>query len=165
MERSQSDRLLEAVGAQFEAAIAAEEDAAASDLALSLLQGSELSVLLCRSPWLLRRFGGGGNVPLTQVGPDCALATGRGSAPDVLVPLSAAVFVAGEGPPPVRSPDTFVALLRQRVRVGKELRVLVGDEVFQGRARLVTDTHLVLARSHGEAIVPLSEVREVQLSG
>lgn len=162
MERSQADRLLEAVGAQFEAAIAAEEDVAARDLALSLLQGSELSVLLCRSAWLLRRPGGG-SAPLTQIGPDCALATTAGPEPDVLVPLSVALFVAGDGAAPVRTTDTFVARLRRSVREGKRLRALIGEERLEGRARLVTDTHLVLTRVHGEAVIPLSEIREVQL--
>ncbi len=162
MERSQSDRLLEAAGAQFEAAIAAEEDAAAGDLALSLLQGSELSVLLCRSPWLLRRPGGG-SCPLAQVGPDCALGISSGLVPDIVIPLSVALFVAADGTPPERTVDGFVAMLRRRVRAGKSLRALVGEESLQGRARLVTDTHLVLSRPHGEAVLPLSEIREVQL--
>ena len=48
MDRPDLDRVLEAAGAQFEASVAAEEDAAADDLALSLLQGTDLSVLLCR---------------------------------------------------------------------------------------------------------------------
>src|SRR5688500_1725216 len=133
------DKVLEAAGAQFEAAVAAEEDAAASDLALSLLQGSELAVLLCRSPWSLRRATGG-SAKVTHVGPDVALATTTIGGPvDLIVPLDRALFLNGRGAPPVRSADTFVAQLRQRVRVGGRMRVLIGEEPLEGRPRLVTE--------------------------
>ena len=163
MDHSDLDRVLEAAGAQFEAAVAAEEDAAAGDLALSLLQGTELAVLLCRAPWSVRRPAGG-SAQVVQVGPDVALASSwlRGPA-DLLIPLERALFVNGEGSAPQRSVDTFVAALRHRVRTGGRMRVVIGEEPIEGRPRLVTETHIVLTRSHGEAVIPVAEVREVQL--
>jgi hypothetical protein len=165
MDRPDLDRVLEAAGAQFEAAVAAEEDAAANDLALSLAQGSELSVLLCRSPWTLRRPGGG-TAPVKRIGPDAAMAASvQAGPPDLLVPLAAALFVAGEGSPPERTVDTFLSMLRRRVRTGGRIKVVIGDEAMEGRPKLVTETHVVLIRPHGEAVIPVSELREVQLLG
>lgn len=163
MDRPDLDRVLEAAGAQFEAAVAAEEDAAANDLALSLLQGSELPVLLCRSPWALRRAAGG-SIPVKLVGPDAAMAaTGADATIDLVVPLDGALFLSGEGPPPTRTVDTFLSVLRRRVRTGGRMRVAIGEEPMEGRPKLVTATHLVLVRPHGEAVIPISEIREVQL--
>lgn len=165
MDRPDLDRVLEAAGAQFEAAVAAEEDAAASDLALSLLQGSELSVLLCRSPWSLRRASGG-TAPVRLVGPDAAMAsTMQYGPPDLVVPLRAALFLAGGGEPPTRTVDTFVSVLRRRVRTGGSIRLFLGEEPLEGRPKLVTETHVVLVRPHGEAVIPVSEIKEVQLIG
>ena len=163
VDRPHLDRVLEAAGAQFEAAVAAAEDAAADDLALSLAQGSELAVLLCRSPWVLRRPGGG-TAPVRMVGPDAAVASSTpGSPPDLFVPFQGALFLAAQGSRPIRTADTFLSVLRMRVRAGGGMRVLIGDEPLEGRPRLVTETHLVLARGQGEAVIPMSEIREVQL--
>lgn len=164
METPEVDRVLESASAQFEAALAAEEDAAANDLALSLRQGSELAVLLSRSAWLLLRPGGG-SAPVTRVGSDLVVASSSGAREDLLVPLATARFVTGEGSAPKPTPDGFIATLRRAVRRGVIAKVWVGEEPLEGPLKLVTETHLILGRSAGEAVLPLSEIREVQLDG
>ena len=165
METPEVDRVLESASAQFEAALAAQEDTAANDLALSLLQDSALSVLLTRSAWLVQRPGGGAAV-LTHIGPDVVIASsGAGNSEDLIVPLATARFVAGEGGPPEQISDRFIALLRREVRRRSTAGVWIGGEPLEGRLKLVTESHLVLGRPAGEAVLPLRHVREVQIRG
>ena len=150
----ESERLLSALEGEFAAAVAAEEDVAAADLAFSLGQDVPITVDLARAGGVLlvdeRR------IPISLVAHDYI------GAADWLVPLERAVIELGASSLPAIERDVWLAALRRTARYGGEVAVgLPGGREICGQVGRATPQHLVLV-GRGAVATPLSEVRYVR---
>lgn len=150
----EAERLLSALGGELAAALAAEEDIAASDLAFSLGQDVDVTVDLVR---------GGGRVLLDDLQvPVDRVAHDYLEAGDWIVPLDRAVIALGREPVPSVHADVMLAALRRLAR--RDVRVTVGlrdGGRLDGAVSRATPAHLVV-RGQGSLAVPLNEVTYVR---
>lgn len=163
VDRGDLDRLVEGSEARFEAALAAEEDSAAADLAFSLRQDANPQTLLTSGPWSAT-LSGGGAAPIESVGPDVAIARAP-SGSVILIPLGRLIAIEGTGARPESGADGLVALLRRQARFGASLRLETEGGSLEGVPISVSTTHVLLDRRVGRCLVGLDSVIEVWLDG
>lgn len=159
---SEVDRLVSSIEASFGAAIAREEDVAASDLALSLRQGRSLAEVLGRQGGRVVR--GGGERAISEVGRDYVVLRG-GTGAEEIIPLPRLGSVRpGSGERPVVSDEPLVGRLRRWCRGGGAITVETSDGAFEGRLSVVGVDYLELQAAGGPMIVPVEKVRSVRLA-
>lgn len=154
--------LMDSLEASFDAAVARREEEAASDLALSLLQGRSLTDIGGREgAWDLRLADGRG-LPVTLIGRDFI---GAGKPPSVLVPAARAVLVRiTASTPPRRSDASLVEELRGLVGLGASVRVDTGCGSFEGVLARAGPDHVLLQALTGEVLVGLDGISVLQLT-
>lgn len=122
------DKLFSELEATFEASIAREEEAAASDLGFALAQTNRLHDVLPRLQQGVVLLTDGGAVPVAQVGADYLVTL----PPVKLVPLARTVLRTSETAPVATAADSnFLLALRRIARA----RALVQIECSDGRLR------------------------------
>jgi hypothetical protein len=159
----QIDRMLDSLEANFDARIARDEDEAASDLALSLLQDDRLEDALCRGAWKLSRPGHLAD-DIVEVGQDY-VATRSGA----VVPIRRAVVAQAPATRNLaRSTDaTFLERLRDHVRAGTPVEITAERESRRGRLLRACVDHLALgsgSNDHGpeEVLIPIAAIEELR---
>ena len=153
---SEVQRVLRALNADFDAAIAKEEDVAATDLALSLLQDALLSERLTSSAYFAE-LPNGVQLKVVGVGSDY-VTVGR----DDVVPLNRAVFRRTQGSPPMATSGDLLGVLRSWVRVGSTVRIEAQNRVLAGHLAIAGRDHVGLETALGEVLVPLQVVDRVR---
>ena len=154
MGRSHLEGLFAELDAGFAAAIAAEEEVAADDLAFSLSQDLPVPDELARTGGSL--VVGGVVVPIDRVGHDFV------EAGPWLAPLARSVVGLGGSPPALPLPDVFLGVLRRFARARSEIAVGSTEGSYQGRVVRATPGHLVIDGARKVAI-PLARVDYVRL--
>jgi hypothetical protein len=153
------DRVFEGLSATFDAAVAREEDIAASDLAFSLAQDRTIAELLQRRAGALL-LDGQTRFPVTAVGNDYLMTED----PTTVVPLARAVVVAdARGRPADVRRGGMVALLRSWARAGACVQVGTPQGVFSGRIVRASTDHLCVC-GRREIAVALGAVRWVRVA-
>ncbi len=148
--------LIESLEASFEAAVVRREDEAASDLALSLLQGRTLTDIAGREGGWDLRCPDGRTLPITLVGRDFL---GAGQPPSVLVPSGRAVLArAATDHRPQSSDISLVEELRGLADFGATVRVEAECGPLHGILARVGPDHLVLRTGMGEHIIGLDGI-------
>jgi hypothetical protein len=162
MAEGRVDGLLESLGATFDAALAREEEAAATDLAMSLRQDRSLLDLLHRGSW--RAVLEPGLSPhIAAVGHDVVVAEEPGRH---LIPTARLqITPAPELDKAERVGASLIEMLRDLARAS--LPVLVPSEggSQEGVLRWVGTDHLALEGRHGVVVVALTTVRRVSVLG
>jgi hypothetical protein len=154
---SELEKVLQALDADFDAALARQEDAAASDLALSLLQDRELSDRLTAAPHFAE-LSNGVRLRVMAVGPNY-VTVGR----DDLVPLARAIYRRSEGGAPPRSSSTeLLAMLRSWVRTGSVVEIEAQGRALAGHLVMAGRDHLALDTAAGRVMVPLQGIDRVR---
>lgn len=154
MGSTDADRLISELEAGFAAAVAAEEDIAADDLAFSLSQDVPVSEDLLRSGGFLMVDDVA--VPIDRVGHDFVVAGAW------IAPLGRALIRLGGDGPSQQVHDVFVSVLRRTARVGTEVSVGVGAMSHHGRLSRATSAHLVISGPAVSMAVPLEQVDYVR---
>ena len=146
----EAERLFWALDGEMAAALATEDDVAASDLAFSLDQDVALTVDLVRSGGCLLLDGL--RVPIARLSHDYL------EAGDRIVPLDRAVVTLGADAPPTIHKDVLLGRLRRmaRARAWVGVGLARGAEV-SGRVERATPDHLVV-RARESVGVPLREI-------
>jgi hypothetical protein len=134
--------------ASFDAAVARDEEEAASDLAFSLLQERTLPAMLERSSGVVVVRPDGGRAGVTEVGEDYV----REAPPSArLVPLSAAVFESSnDGAPPRRRDLDMTTELRRWARAGATVSATTSAGVVAGRLLRAAPDHLTIRGRRAE---------------
>ena len=154
-------RLLTSLDVQFDAAVAREEDEAASDLAFSLRQGLHLRDVLRKGSWVARL--GGGERPVVLVGRDFVVCAGPDS---VLIPQRRLIVAPSDsaGEPQV-SKVPFLETLRALCRSGAEIEISCRDVVLHGRLIQVGPDHVAVSAGSRPAFVALEAIDFIRLAG
>lgn len=152
--RTDADRLIASLDGEFSAAIGAEEDAAADDLAFSLSQDISIMEDLARDGGSLLMAGA--EVWITRVAHDFV------TAGDWLVPTDRAVVRVGGGRRACRIPDVFLAALRRLARAEAEVVAGAGRAGYRGRLARATPEHVLIDGIERVAL-PLAAVDYVRL--
>jgi hypothetical protein len=154
-------KLLSSLEVQFDAAVAREEDEAASDLALSLRQGLVLRDVMRRGPWVAR-FDGFAR-PVSLVGRDFVACDG----PDaILVPQRRLVVAPSDSGDAARfSPASLVETLRAVCRSGADVEITCGEAAINGRLIQVGPDHAAVLSASGPTFIALEAVDRVRLFG
>lgn len=143
------DRLLASLDVAFDAAVAREEDEAASDLAYSLLEDLSLAEALPRMGPLAAVLPGGVSLAVSVVGRDYVAA----GSPPILIPVTGALLMtSGESDPEITSEDLLGAL-RRLARAGQMVRVSSDGVESVGRLRRAAVDHLLIEGATGRAVV------------
>lgn len=142
------DRLLASLDAMFDAAIAREEEEAASDLAHGLLQDLSLAETLPRMGSLTALLPGGESLPISVVGRDYV----AGGSPPTIVPVTRAMLLSADGSAPEIRAEDLVATLRRVARTGQMVRVKSEGVNAVGRLRRAGVDHLLLETATGRHI-------------
>jgi hypothetical protein len=153
-------KLLSSLEVQFDAAVAREEDEAASDLALSLRQGLALLDVIRRGSWVAR-FDGVAR-PVSLVGRDFVACDG----PDaILVPHRRLVVAPSDSGEAARfSPASLVETLRAVCRSGADVEITCGKAAISGRLTQVGPDHAAVVSASGTTFVALEVVDRVRLA-
>jgi Protein of unknown function (DUF2642) len=154
--------LMESLEASFDAAVARREDEAASDLAISLLQGRSLTDIAGREDAWDLRCGDGRRIPVTLIGRDFI---GAGTPTSVLVPAARAVLIRAEEPSrPRRSDASLIEELRGLAGLGATVRVDTQSGSFEGLLARAGPDHVLLQATAGEVLVGLEGISVVELT-
>jgi hypothetical protein len=154
-------RFLDSLDASFDAAVAREEDQAASDLALSLLQGRPLSDVALRDGRWAIELGGAHRLPLCLVGADFVESGGRQR---VLVPAARAVLVRRSHRERARACDQTL-VQRLRALLGKNVAISADSGDFKGTLVRVGPDYVVVATPAGDVLAALGGVRWIRAGG
>lgn len=148
-----TDKLIAGLEGHFAAAVAAEDDIAADDLAFSLAQDLQVEDDLTRI---------GGAVVIGDVRRAVdAVAEDFLVAGDWLVPLTRAVVEVGAARPARSIPEVLLGRLRSMARAQAEVSVGVGSNVVGGRLVRAGAAHVVV-QSRRSVAVPLSRLEYVR---
>jgi hypothetical protein len=160
-------RTIEALEASFDAALEQSEEAAADDLAFSLLQDSRLAVALSRSSGYCLHLEGVGSVEVSTVGLDFV---GAGDPMEVVAPSAGAVVigapegdaptVAGARPSMIRVP--MLEVLRGWARRGHRAEAGTTEGTFRGALTRACPDHVALGCGSREVLVGISAIRYVR---
>ncbi len=155
------DRVLEGLQAEFEASIAREEEAAADDLAASLLQDRPLNGVLGSAGRVEALTGDGARLPVAAVGDDYVETA---STPRRFIPLQGPAFLQhANGAPPIRIRRRLVEALRAVMRTGGQVQVVSSGCLQTGALTRVGPDYLALEGRPGVVAVPLALVCEIRL--
>ena len=147
--------LFESLETSFSAASAAEDRAAADDLALSLQQDRLLRDVLLRGSWAHQAPVARTDV-ITGVGADYVeLASGD------LIPLADLVAVEIDAGPPEDLPGSLLETLRGWARAGAKAQVDGLNGRTEGLLVAVGRDHLMLATRQGRRLVALDAVSRI----
>jgi hypothetical protein len=162
MADSEIDKVLATLNASFEAAVARQEDEAASDLAFSLLQDLDFFETVRRGPGAVLRMPGGNSFRVVEAGTDYVVAEG---AVRVLVPtLHAVVIRATSGDPPRAVRGTMLDALRRMARAHTKMEVVTQDMSLDGRLVKAGPDHVVLQVRGSNVLVGLGALRAVKVA-
>ena len=153
MGRGELDRLFSNLDAGFSAAMEAEIEVAANDLAFSLSQDVSHGEDIIRNGGAL--LVGGAAVPIDGVGHDFVASR------DHLVPLGRAIVRLGSERPPDRIHDVLLAVLRRAARSRRDVLVETGAASYQGRLLRATAEHLVVSGT-GLIAIPIGAIDSVR---
>lgn len=157
------NRLFSSLEASFEAAIAAEDDLVAGDLAMSLRQGRTLVDVATRSGPLDVVRSSGARVPVEFVGADFVIGFG---AHRILFPIDRLILASGTATAPKQLPASMVEVLRAAAREGRRVTLeLLEGEKRQGRLLAVGPDHVSIDTPVGELLVGLEAVASVSFEG
>lgn len=157
---SETTGWVDALEASFAAALARDEEVAATDLAFSLRQDVDVAAAVLRSGLAWSLVGeGGASTPVDEVGTDY-LRAGR-----VIVPSRAAVLRSAPGPSPRSGDRSFLEVLGEACRAGAALAVTHRAGTAAGRLARVGLDHVAVRSGGGETIVGLAAIEAVRLEG
>ena len=158
------NELLDVLEASFDAGVAAADDAAASDLALSLLQDLALAEAVTRSGTVDALLAGGARMRVAEIGTDYV--RGDGS-PARIVPLRRVLLTtSSDGAGPVRSEHSLVSLLRALVRRRAIVEVRTEWGLHSGRLLTAALDHVAVGVSNAPGArfyIPIGAVAEVRV--
>jgi hypothetical protein len=156
--RDQLDGLFVSLEAGYEAILSREEDAAASDLALSLLQDRDLASALANSgPIGLRRDGVA--IPVIALGRDYVVLGDRGRS---IIPLSSCgAFETCSGNEPAGVDGRFTQVMRTFVRDRAVVRIGTPLGMIEGVAMSAGRDHVIVRTDQKLAIVSYSKISVV----
>ena len=154
MGHGEAERLMWALEGELAAAVATEDDVAASDLAFSLDQDVGLAVDILRSGGHLLLAGV--RIPIDHISHDYL------EAGDWIVPLDRAVVALGAAAAPTTHRDVLLGRLRRMARAGTSLAVgLAHGAEISGWVERATTDHLIV-RGRESVGVPLKEIAYVR---
>jgi hypothetical protein len=153
--RGELDRLFSGLEAGFSAALGAEIEIAADDLAFSLSQDVPHREDLLRNGGSL--LANGSVTRIDGVGHDFVISGER------LVPLGRAVVRMGSERVPDRIHDVLLAVLRRAARSGRGAVVETGTTSYEGRLLRATAEHVVVS-GIGLIAVPIGLVESIRLA-
>lgn len=155
------DRLLEHLEIDLDAARAADEDAEATSLASSLIQGLDIAAALKRSGGADVLLPDGRPVPVDEIGIDYVVADGA----TALLPLSNLVARAPGAGERVFEMGADVLVTRLRRWLGRRVSVDVGPAIGPVRGRLagVGPEHLEVRTDQGRTLCALGAISAVRL--
>ncbi len=160
MADSGTERFLSDLELSFEAELAREDHAAATDLALSLLQDESLPGAVAQGAAAVRVDGQ--RVAVSEVGPDYVAA----GPPDVLVPLRHAVVEVrpDRRGAPVRTRGDLLTRLRRLVRDGASVIVVTREgSRYGGRLAAAARDHLRVVEDERTTLIPLAQIHHVKI--
>jgi hypothetical protein len=159
-------RTMEALEASFEAAVQRSEEAAADDLAFSLLQDSRLQGALSRVGGHHLHLAGVGSLEVAVVGPDFV---GAGDPLEVVAPSARAVVVraqedmrVGVGARPASTRAPMLEILRGWARPALTVEVATAEDAFRGLLIRACPDHLVLDCGPREVVMGMDAIRYVR---
>jgi hypothetical protein len=156
-------RLFESLDTGFDAALARTEDEAATDLAMSLLQGRTLADVILREGSWTALLPGGVRVPVAAVGADFLVAGMRRRR---VVPLSrATVASAPSGRTPQSIDARLLEVIRDLARKGTQVQVAADSGEFEGRLAAVGPDYLKVVTYAGGVLVGLGSVMVIAVEG
>jgi hypothetical protein len=159
-------RTMEALEASFEAALRRSEEAAADDLAFSLLQDSRLRVALTRIGGYHLHLPGLRSPEVAVVGPDFV---GAGDPIEIVAPSARAVVMRARGaggraglgrPASTRAP--MLEILRGWSRGTLRVEVATAEDAFHGLLIRACPDHLALDCGPREVLVGMDAIRYVR---
>lgn len=151
--------------ASFDASVAAEEDAAATDLAAALERGLALAERLRTNRGAMRALlPDGATTLVSRIGSEHLVC---GEPPALILPrATAAVLASDAGTPPAISAETLMQALRpwadRRHRV--EVTWWAGTTSQSGRLVCAAPDHIVLEREPGQLMIPLGLIGAIRLA-
>lgn len=158
--------LLKSLDATFDAALARQEDEAASDLARSFQQGKPLLEALNDLATVVARGPDATRSPIARIGRDYVITA---TTPAHILRLSECLFVdakdAGDGTDGniEHAPDTFVEVVRTVGRARRTVRVVTPYGPLEGLLTRAATDHVAISGTAADFLVPMSLVRSVQL--
>lgn len=157
---SETTGWVDALEASLAAALARDEEVAATDLAFSLRQDVDVAAAVLRSGLAWTLVGeGGASIAVEEAGTDYLRA---GS---VIVPSGAAVLRSAPGPSPRAGNRSFLEVLGETCRSGATVEVTHRAGTVAGRLARVGLDHLAVQSGGGETIVGLAAIEAVRLEG
>ncbi|MDP9068868.1 MAG: hypothetical protein M3N53_11070 [Actinomycetota bacterium] len=145
----------------FDASVAREEEAAANDLAVSLLQDRTVQIAVTRAGDAVVTPPGGASARLSVVGSDYC---GSGAPLDAVWRLDrVTVWLQAAGSPPDLDRRSFVEVLRIWAREVRQVEVVADACSFRGRLIRTGRDHVVVAQRNGRRVIPLRLVVGVTL--
>jgi hypothetical protein len=149
--------MLDGLEASFSASVAHEEEAAATDLAVSLSFDRSLRDVLGRSA--ASAIVDGAYVPVREVGRDHVTARDG-----LFVALHSGVFRREDGPPPPVTDKPLVEALRRAARGGARVECETTHGSFSGRVVTAGRDYLEIRSAVAGTLVPLASVRWIRLA-
>ena len=153
------ERLFASLDASFDAALAREEDQAATDLALSLRHDLPLTDVVSRGSWTVW-LAEGARAPVAVVGRDFIGTDGNGP---LIVPADRAVLHAASGSRPRGIDLSLLELLRIMARRPVNLQIDHAEGRIAGRLCVVGTDYLVLDTTIGRWLIGLHAVTAIRL--
>lgn len=155
------DRLIASLDASFGAAIARQEEEAASDLAFSLAQDRDMRSAAARLAPLQLVMQDGDSHPVTRIGSDYF---GAGDPLSVLVPSHRALLreVSPRGAAVGTSPERMGNILLRWARQGHVVEVSTGHARVRGRLTRAARDHIEVLGPRGRYLVAWREVCSIR---
>jgi hypothetical protein len=153
------ERLFASLDASFDAALAREEDEAATDLAVSLRHDLPLADVVVRGSWTMR-LAEGGRAGVVIAGRDFVGGDCNGA---LMVPTSRAVLQAASGPTPRASDFSLLELLRVMGRQAAEVQLDHPAAPLEGRLLVAGSGYLVLDTTTGRSLIGLESIAAIRV--
>jgi hypothetical protein len=143
----------------FEAALAHEDELAANDLALSLLQGRSMRASAARSGSLRVLTDGSAPIPVELIGEDFFASASNGLR---LWPLATAIVRSEPGPRPEPVDVRLIEVLRRGLRGGlADCELTCVHRVVRGRLTLVGPDYIAVDEARGRTFVPVVRLTRI----
>lgn len=154
------EKLFADLDAAFEASLAREEEAAASDLAFALAQTNTFQDVVRRKPHRVVLLGEHFASPVIEVGSDY-VAT---DPPVRFIPSGLAILrVDDTGDPPSATDATLLLTMRRLARGRASVEVACRSSCYAGVLSSVAPDHLVLRGATGELFIGMKAVCAIRL--
>ena len=153
------EKLFASLDASFDAALAREEDEAATDLGRSLRHDLRLTDVVLRGSWIVR-FAEGGQAPVAVAGSDFVGSEGSGP---LVQPMGRAVLQAATGPRPRGTDLSLLELLRVMARRSTEVQIHLPEGRMEGRLLVVGPDYLGVGTPMGRSLIGLHAVTAIRL--